>query len=137
MSTPPGPSTPLPRPSVLGSHSLKPCSSSDPQIQSAVGNRLGHVSPVAHTRFVQRERILLAVLAGRCRVRPSRTLRVTPHFDNRGVSAVVGLLAGRWVHSVLARVASDPVRHRELLHAIDGISEKVLRGTLWRMELDG
>ena len=62
---------------------------------------------------------------------------MTPHFDNRGVSAVVGLLAGRWVHSVLARVASDPVRHRELLHAIDGISEKVLRGTLWRMELDG
>lgn len=62
---------------------------------------------------------------------------MTPRFDYREVSAVRGLLAGRWVLSVLAHVASDPMRHRELLDAIDGISEKVLTDTLRRMERDG
>jgi len=62
---------------------------------------------------------------------------VTPHVDYREISAVRGLLAGRWVLSALAHVASEPMRHRELLDTIDGISEKVLTGTLRRMERGG
>jgi DNA-binding HxlR family transcriptional regulator len=50
---------------------------------------------------------------------------------------VLGLLVGRWVLSVLSHVASDSRRHRDLVDAIDGISEKVLTDTLRRMERDG
>jgi DNA-binding HxlR family transcriptional regulator len=52
-------------------------------------------------------------------------------------SAVLGLLAGRWVRSVLIQVASDSQRHRDLVGAIDDISEKVLTDTLRHMERDG
>lgn len=57
--------------------------------------------------------------------------------DAKRASAVLGLLAGRWVLSVLIHVASNPLRHRDLVDAIDGISEKVLTDTLRRMERDG
>jgi DNA-binding HxlR family transcriptional regulator len=57
--------------------------------------------------------------------------------DTQRASAVLGLLAGRWVLSVLIHVASDPLRHRDLVDAIDGISEKALTDTLRRMERDG
>ncbi|MHB1929125.1 MAG: hypothetical protein ACYCUG_06850 [Acidimicrobiales bacterium] len=46
--------------------------------------------------------------------------------DAQRASAVLGLLAGRWVLSVLMHIASDSVRHRDLIDGIDGIAEKVL-----------
>jgi DNA-binding HxlR family transcriptional regulator len=57
--------------------------------------------------------------------------------DLQGASAVLGLVAGRWVLSVLTQVSSDALRHSELLGAISRISEKVLTDTLRRMERDG
>jgi len=57
--------------------------------------------------------------------------------DVRGISAVIGLVSGRWVLAILAEITAAAMRHSELLSAIDGISEKVLTETLRRMERDG
>ncbi len=51
-----------------------------------------------------------------------------PEF--RPASAVVGLLAGRWVIAILHEIKQNPKRHGELLAAINGVSEKVLTETL-------
>lgn len=55
----------------------------------------------------------------------------------RDVAAAFGLLTGRWMLAILDELAIAPIRHSELLRAVDGVSEKVLTETLRRIERDG
>jgi DNA-binding HxlR family transcriptional regulator len=48
----------------------------------------------------------------------------------------VDLVTPKWVLPIIATLTTGPCRHGELLHAIPGLSDKVLTSTLRRMERD-
>jgi len=50
---------------------------------------------------------------------------------------VIGLIDGRWTLALLAELQAGGRRYQELDDALDGVSHKVLTGTLRRAERDG
>lgn len=65
------------------------------------------------------------------------TLLPNPYALNCPTRQVLDLIGDRWTVLIIGLLEERPKRFSELLHAIDGISQKMLTQTLRSLERDG
>lgn len=54
-----------------------------------------------------------------------------------GIEVTIEMIAGKWKPSIICHLGTGPQRHDELLHKINGISQKILTAQLRELVTNG